>query len=145
MVTAGRKVHGIDVGRVEAAVRAAEQRTSGEVRVAISRFYFWGDVRRAADATFRRLRMDRTRGRNAVLLFVAPRLRRFAVVGDAGIHRYVTPSFWNDVADDLGLAFRAGDLTGGIERALAAIGDRLAQHFPRDPADVNELPDQVAT
>jgi uncharacterized membrane protein len=138
-----RAVHGIDVGRVEAAIRAAEARSSGEIRVAISRFYFWGNVRRAADAAFVRLHMDRTRHRNGVLLFVAPRLRRFAVVGDVGIHGHVTPAFWNDLADDLGAAFRSGEMTGGLERAVALIGDRLAQHFPPEPDNPNELPDQV--
>lgn len=143
MVTSPRLVHRIDVARIEAAIRAAEQRTSGELRVAISRFYFWGDVRRAAESTFARLHMDRTRRRNGVLLFVAPRLRRLAVVGDTGIHTHVTAAFWNDVANDLAQAFRADNLTGGLERAIRAIGERLARHFPPDSADANELPDQV--
>jgi uncharacterized membrane protein len=136
-------VHGIDVARVEAAIKAAELGTSGELRVAISRFYFWGDVRRAAEATFARLHMDRTRHRNGVLVFVAPRLRRFAIVGDAGIHRHVTATFWNDLADDLARDFHDGELTGGLERAIARIGERLAQHFPPDPTAGNELPNQV--
>jgi uncharacterized membrane protein len=138
-----RHVHGIDLARVEAAIHAAEQLTSGEIRVAISRFYFWGDVRRAAESAFARLHMDRTRRRNGVLLFVAPRLHRFAVLGDIGIHRHVTPAFWNDLAEDLAAAFRGGDLTGGLERAIGAIGQRLARHFPPDAAGANELPDNV--
>jgi uncharacterized membrane protein len=138
-----RLVHGIDLGRVETAIAAAERLTSGEVRVAISRFYFWGDVRRAANAAFARLHMGRTRHRNAVLVFVAPRLRRFAVIGDVGIHERVTDSFWKDVARDLEASFKKGDLTAGIERALATIGDRLSQHFPPDPATGNELPNRV--
>ncbi|HXT97241.1 MAG TPA: TPM domain-containing protein [Polyangia bacterium] len=138
-----RLVHGIDVGRVEAAIAAAERVTSGEVRVAISRFYFWGDVRRAADAAFARLHMGRTRHRNAVLVFVAPRLRRFAVLGDVGIHERVTPAFWTEVARDLEATFKKGDLTAGIERAVATIGERLAEHFPPDPATGNELPNRV--
>jgi uncharacterized membrane protein len=138
-----RLVHGIDVARVEAAIAAAERLSSGQVRVAISRFYFWGDVRRAAGATFARLHMGRTRHRNAVLVFVAPRLHRFAVVGDAGIHDRVTPTFWSDVARDLESTFKKGDLTTGIERVVATIGERLAEHFPPDPATGNELPNRV--
>jgi uncharacterized membrane protein len=136
-------VHGIDVARVEAAIQAAERGTSGELRVAISRFYFWGDVRRAAEIAFRRLHMDHTRHRNGVLIFVAPRLRRFAIVGDVGIHRHVTATFWNDLADDVSQDFRAGDLTAGLERAIARIGERFALHFPPDPGAGNELPNQV--
>jgi uncharacterized membrane protein len=136
-------VHGIDVTRVEAAIKAAERGTSGELRVAVCRFYFWGDVRRAAESAFARLHMDRTRHRNGVLIFVAPRLRRFAIVGDVGIHKQVTPTFWNDLADDLAHDFRAGDLTGGLERAIATIGGRLADRFPPDPTAGDELPNQV--
>ena len=45
-----RLVHGIDLDRIEAAIRSAERRTSGQVRVAVARFYFWGNVRRAAES-----------------------------------------------------------------------------------------------
>jgi uncharacterized membrane protein len=138
-----RVVHGIDLDRVEAAIAAVERLTSGQIRVAVARFYFWGDVRRAADAAFVRLRMNQTRRRNAVLLFVAPRLHRFAVIGDAGIHDRVSDGFWRQISEILKTDFRAGDLTVGIERAIGAIGDRLAEHFPPDPIGENELPDRV--
>jgi uncharacterized membrane protein len=144
MVTGARSVHGIDVARVEAAIEAAERRTSSELRVAISRFYFWGDVRHAAETAFQHLRMDRTRRRNAVLIFVAPRLRRFALVGDVGLDAHLTPAFWTFVASQLQIAFAAGDLTGGIERAVATIADLLAAHFPPETPNKNELPNQVA-
>ena len=59
------------------------------------------------------------------------------------IHQHVTTAFWNDVANDLAQAFRAENLTGGLERTIGAIGERLARHFPPDSADANELPDRV--
>jgi uncharacterized membrane protein len=144
MVTGARAIHGIDVARIEAAIDAAERRTSGELRVAISRFYFWGNARRAAETAFRRLHMDRTRNRNGVLIFVAPRVRRFAIVGDVGIHQHVTAVFWNDLSAEMQMVFAGGDLTGGLEHAVAAIGDRLAAHFPPESPNKNELPNTVA-
>lgn len=141
--TQPRVVHGIDLDRVEAAIRSAERRTSGQIRVAVARFYFWGDVRRAADAAFARLRMNQTRQRNAVLLFVAPRLHRFAVIGDAGIHARVSDEFWSQISDALRTDFRGGDLTAGLLRAIGTVGERLAEHFPPDPLGDNELPDRV--
>jgi len=59
MVTAQARplVHGIDIGVVEDAIRAAELRTSGEIRVALARFWFWGDVKRSAG-----LEMSNARG-----------------------------------------------------------------------------------
>lgn len=140
-------VHGIDVAAVEGAIGAAERATTGEIRVALSRFYFWGDVRRAAERTFARLRMNRTREHNAVLIFVAPWRRRFAIVGDDGIHRRVEDGFWDAIAVALAQAFHARDLTGGLVRAIETIGARLAVHFPVPPGsggNPNELPDHVA-
>ena len=102
-----------------------------------------GDVRRAADAAFVRLRMSQTRQRNAVLLFVAPRLHRFAVLGDAGIHARVDDEFWSQISDALRVDFRGGDLTAGLLHAIDTIGERLAEHFPPDPIGDNELPDRV--
>jgi uncharacterized membrane protein len=140
---ASPRVHGIDVERVEAAIRAAERRTSAELRVSVSRFYFWGDVRRAAAAVFRRNHMDRTAERNAVLLFVAPRLRRFAIHADVGVAAQVDDRFWQELALRWAADFHSGDLTGSIERALATIAERLEGPFPPRPNDSNELPDQV--
>ena len=68
----GAAMKGIDSARVEAAIRAAEARTSGELRVAVARFFLGHDVRRAAEKTFQRLGIHRTKRRNGVLIFVAP-------------------------------------------------------------------------
>jgi uncharacterized membrane protein len=138
-------VQGIDVERVEAAVREVERHTTGEVRVALARFYFWGDVRRAAERAFRRLGMQRTRQRNGVLVFVAARRRALAVVGDRGIHERVGEEFWRSTVQVMCQAFQEGDLTGGTVRAVETIGSALARHFPLGSGpDPNELPDIVA-
>lgn len=144
-MAAAALVHGIDVAAVERAVREAEGRTTGEIRVALARFYFWGDVRRAAARTFDRLGMRRTRQRNGVLIFVAPWRRRFAILGDDGVCDRVAPEFWQRLVDPLAEAFRAGDATGGLARAVASLGAELAVHFPAGTgANPNELSDSVA-
>ena len=50
----------IDAPRVQRAIAAAERRTSGEIRVSVSPF-FWGDVRHVAERAFERLGMTATR------------------------------------------------------------------------------------
>ena len=140
-----RIVHGIEVERVEDAVREAESHTTGEIRVALARWYFWGDVQRAAGRAFRRLHMERTRHRNGVLVFVAGRRRALAIVGDRGIHERVGDEFWRATVSDMCAAFHGGDLTGGTVRAVETIGRALAQHFPLGSGpNPNELPDSVA-
>ncbi len=135
----------LDAARVEAAIRAAERRTSGELRVAVARFFLGRDVQRAADKTANRLGMQRTKHRNGVLIFLAPLGRRCAMVADTGAHAAVDPAFWPEVVRKLADRFRAGDPTGGLEAAIQEIADRLAGPFPFEPGDVNELPDRVAT
>jgi len=63
---------------IVAAIRTAEQKTSGEIRVFISRKKI-ADPVAAAQAQFERLGMTRTRNRNGVLIYVAPAARKFAI------------------------------------------------------------------
>lgn len=133
----------IDAARVEAAIRAVERRTSGELRVAFARFFLGRDVQRAAQRTFARLGMGRTKLRNAVLIFVAPVGRRCAIVADEGAHAVVEPTFWTSVVDKMVAEFRTGDLTAGVEAGIQEIGQHLASRFPIQPGDLNELPDTI--
>jgi len=139
-----RIAHGIDVDAVEQAIRAAEQRTSGEIRVAIARLWFWGDARAAAERAFRRLRIADTRARNGVLIFVAPWRRKVAVLGDVGVHAKVGAQLWTDVVERMVVDFRRGDRTAGLVAAIRQLGDALAAAFPIGAGDVNELTNSVS-
>lgn len=133
----------IDSTRIEESIRQAERRTSGEIRVSVSRF-FWGDVRRVADRVFIRLGMAATRNRNGVLFFIVPARRRFVVLGDDGIHAKVGQEFWERVAAAISEHVRAGDFTLGLVRGIETVGEQLALHFPFDPvADADELSNQI--
>lgn len=133
----------IDGERIEKAIAHAERRTSGEIRVSVSPF-FWGSVRKVAERAFNRLGMRATAQRNGVLLFIVPGRRRFVVLGDEGIHAEVGQAFWETVAAAISERFRDGDFTGGIVAGIETLGEELATHFPYDPeTDVNELPDGV--
>jgi len=132
----------LDLARIERAIHEAEQRTSGEIRVSAAPFFF-GSVERTAERAFARLGMTNTRERNGVLLFVVPARRRLVVLGDEGIHAKVGQAFWDKLVTDLTARLRAGDFTGGLERAISELGAQLATHFPHRPDDVDELPDTV--
>ena len=139
-----RKLLGkVDAQRVKDAIRRAELATSGEIRVSVARL-FWGDVYAAAARAFDRLGMHRTRDRNGVLFFVVPARRRFAILGDSGIHEKVGQAFWQKVTLAVSERFRAGDFTEGLVRGIDMVAEELRSHFPYDAAsDVNELPDDV--
>ncbi|MBI5543130.1 MAG: TPM domain-containing protein [Deltaproteobacteria bacterium] len=132
----------VDEDLVRRAIAQAELRTSGEIRVSVSTF-FWGSVERTARQAFERLGMTATRERNGVLLFVVPSRRRFAVLGDVGIHQKVGDELWRKVSAEVSGHFREGDFTGGLVRAIELVGEELGRHFPRGPEDVNELSDEL--
>ena len=133
----------VDAERVKAAIRAAETRTSGEIRVSVARF-FWGRVRRAAERAFVRLGMTATEARNGILFFIVPSRRTFVVLGDVGIHAKVGQEFWETVAGAVSARFKKGDFTGGLVGGIEAVGEQLAAHFPYNAeTDINELSDEI--
>ena len=135
----------LDDARIVAAIREAEARSRGEIRVHVSARPV-ADARAGAEATFARLRMADTAERNGVLLFLAPASRTFAVIGDRGIHERVSEGFWEAVAAAARAELEAGRFTEAIVAAVSTVGEALARHFPRQPGagDANELPDAVS-
>ena len=117
--------------RIVHALREAEAKTSGEIRVYIQRGKLKTDPLIAAQTKFRRLGMDKTRERNAVLIFVAPRAHKFAVVGDKAIHEKCGEKFWQQVVDQMRAHFQSERFSRAIVEALVEIGEILAAHFPK--------------
>ena len=135
----------LDDTRIVSAIREAESRSRGEIRVHVAEREVT-DPRTEAALVFDRLRMADTAERNSVLLFVAPASQSITVLGDRAVHERCGEAFWTAVVEQVRDEFRAGRFTEGIVAAVRAVGDELARHFPRRPGegDVNELPDTVS-
>jgi uncharacterized membrane protein len=134
----GRLAH----DRITRAIAAAEAKTSGEIRVFIRRGEI-DDPVAAAREQFEKLGMTATRDRNGVLIFVAPRSQKFAVIGDRGIHERCGAGYWQALVEKMQRDFRTENFTDAIVNAIDQTGDLLAQHFPRRPDDRNELSDAI--
>lgn len=129
--------------RIVEAIREAEGRTSGEIRVFIeSRCRFVDPVDRAAEVFFG-LQMEKTEDRNGVLLYVAMKDHQLAVFGDEGIHRIVGTDFWKVEVAKILQAFNATHHVDGIIDIVSDIGTVLVEHFPYQQEDRNELPDNI--
>jgi len=128
--------------QIISAIREAENKTSGEIRVFISRKEI-DDPISAAQSQFVELGMQKTRERNGVLIFVAPRVHKFAVIGDKGVHARCGMDFWEKLTAEMSDRFKISDFTQGIVHGVKKAGELLAKHFPRKPDDLNELPDEV--
>ncbi len=129
--------------RIVSAIREAESKTSGEIRVYIQRGNFETDSVKVAQKKFQRLGMFKTREHNAVLIFVAPRAHKFAVVGDKAIHEKCGEQFWQHVVDGMRVHFQNEKFSHALIEAINEVGKVLATHFPRTSANANELPDEI--
>jgi uncharacterized membrane protein len=132
----------LDSDRIVSAIAEAEKKSSGEIRVHVTR-HKPQNLEERAKRRFELLGMTRTALRNGVLIYIAPKLRRFQILGDKGIHEKCGDNFWKETAAEIESHFRKGDFTEGIVRGIAKVGAVLAAHFPRSADDVNELPDEV--
>jgi uncharacterized membrane protein len=119
-------------GDIVAAIREAEDKTSGQIRVSISPNHVDEPVT-AAQVEFIRLGMNQSPERNGVLIFVAPRSHKFAVIGDEGVHANCGVEFWRKLADAMSGYFRKSEFTPGIIHGVQKAGELLAEHFPRRP------------
>lgn len=133
----------LDHERISGAIAAAERTTSGEIRVYIERGNIAGDTLAFAERKFVEMGMQRTARRNAVLILVAPRVQKFAVVGDEGVHSKCGAEFWQQLVHVMGQHFKRGEFTDALVDAIQSAGNLLAQHFPRESDDRNELSDDV--
>jgi uncharacterized membrane protein len=129
---------------IVAAIKAAEQRTSGEVRVYVeSRCRFMDALDRAVEV-FHNLKMQETADRNAVLVYVAMKDHQLAIYGDEGIHNKVGTEFWNNELRRMLQAFNKENYAEGIAGVVRSTGEVLVQHFPYNrQTDKNELPDDI--
>jgi uncharacterized membrane protein len=142
-LTRRRLVRQLDTESIDRAIKRAEARTSGEIRISIVGF-FRGEPRVLAERAFHKLGMARTRHRNAVLIVIAPTRRQVVVLGDEGIATRADPLYWSRLAERLAQHFRSKDFTAGLVEIVDDLGGTLGAHFPPDPqGEANELPDAL--
>src|SRR6184192_164603 len=129
--------------RIVDAIRETESKTSGEIRVYVQRGKLNADPLIVAQRKFQRLHMHKTRNRNAVLIFVAPRAHKFAVVGDKAIHEKCGEEFWQHVVDGMRVDFQNEKFSRALIEAIGEIGKLLATYFPKKSRSSNELPEKI--
>lgn len=129
--------------RIAQAITEAERRTSGEICVHATP-HCSGETLPQAQAVFNAKRLYRTRRRNAVLIYIAYRDRKVAILGDEGINRQVPEGFWDEALQSLTYHLKRHSPVEGVCAAVALIGDQLKELFPADRDDINELSNEVS-
>ena len=125
-----------------AAIEHAEGETSGLIRVHVER-HCPGDATARAREVFATLRMDQTVRRNATLIYLATGDRKFALVGDEGIHAVVPAGFWDEVRDAMAADFRRGRFCEGVCHGIESVAEHLHAYFPAAPAAHNAHPKDI--
>lgn len=137
----------VDKKQIEAAIGRLENESSAELRVYIERKLPKSSVGMSAIEralqVFNELEMDKTSAQNAVLIYVGYKDHLCAVIGDKGIHQFVDEAYWQKQCDLMIEQFKEKAYTKGIVEAIERMTDTLKIHFPIQPNDKNELPNEV--
>ncbi len=129
--------------RIETAITEAEKLTSGEIRLHIDRTSK-ENVMDSAIEVFNKLGMHKTELRNGVLFYMSIVDKKFAVIGDKGINETVPANFWDTIYATTIKFFKEGEFVGGLCWAIMEAGKQLAEHFPIQEDDVNELTNEIS-
>lgn len=133
---------------IEAAIRAAEARTSGEIRFVVETALelpdLWAGVtpRERAVHVFSDLHIWNTELRNGVLIYVLRADRDVEILADRGAAASIPAADWERAAHLMEEHFRARRFREGALAGVEAVAELLARHFPPRAADRNELPNQ---
>ncbi|MCH4554040.1 TPM domain-containing protein [Aestuariibaculum lutulentum] len=125
------------------AIRKAELKTSGEIRVHLEKTSK-GDAYKRALEVFHLLKMDNTKEQNGVLIYVAVEDKAFVICGDKGINDVVPKDFWNSTKDIIQSHFKTGNFKQGLVDGVLKAGKELETHFPWQHGDVNELSNDIS-
>lgn len=128
---------------IVAAIKAAENNTSGEIRVHIESHTDKPAMERAIEV-FHSLEMHNTAAKNGVLFYLALTDRTFAIIGDKGIDAVVPKDFWESVKTQVISKFKEEAFADGLILGISAAGEKLKQFFPHQKDDKNELSDTIS-
>lgn len=126
------------------AIRDAEATTSGEIRVHLEKHSDLQALERSKEL-FHLLKMDNTKEENGVLIYVAVDDHQLAIIGDRGLNSQVPFDFWETTKDKMISQFGKGQFQEGLIAGVQCAGEKLAQFFPWQHGDTNELSDEIST
>ena len=132
-----------DEQEIVQAIVEAEKNNSREVRVHIEKQSNITPLERAQEVFFE-LKMEATKDRNGVLFYVSVTDKKFAIIGDKGIHDLVAPDFWNATKEIVLNHFKQGAFKQGLVEGILSAGKQLKAYFPYQSDDENELSNEIS-
>lgn len=129
--------------QIVSAISFAELNTSGEIRLHIVD-KCKKDPKEEAIEIFEKLGMTNTELKNGVLIYLAVKDKKFAIIGDEGINKVVPDDFWDSIRDEMIRNFKKQEYLEGITTGIHLIGEKLKIHFPYKQNDENELSNEIS-
>lgn len=129
--------------RIVSSIVSAEQKSSAEIRVHIED-HCPIDVLDRASQVFAELGMHKTSARNGVLVYVALKDHKTAIIGDIAVNDRVPQSFWDGCYAILAEHFKNGRFTEGICDVIDHFGNNFGEHFPVENENKNELSNEIS-
>ncbi len=133
--------------RISNKIKEMEANTSGEIRVSIKEKKPFNkrkhEIKVLAQEEFYRLKMDSTRDRTGIIIFILLREKQFYILADSGINEKVEQNTWDKIRDLMQEKFQKGFFSEGILLGIEKVGIELNQHFPIKSDDTNELSNKV--
>jgi putative membrane protein len=96
---------------------------------------------RLAQAQFYVQGVQLTAHHSGVLFFVSLAERYVEIVADKGIHERLGEEHWKGIIDKFVAHVSRGQIVDGFVDAIGACGAAMAQHYPPDPNETNQLSD----
>jgi putative membrane protein len=112
-------------------------------RLAVSRKKMAVRTLIAAHHAFDSLHAHKTAGGTGVVIYVSLFERRVCVWADKHVSAKIPEAEWKGITEALIKSLRDGKPRDGMVEAIRHCGDLLAKHFPVQPGDVNELPNEL--
>jgi uncharacterized membrane protein len=124
----------VEHDRVHQAIHSAEQETSGRIVLVISHRKV-ADPLASANDEFKKMKLETATDKNSLLIFVAPKSQKFAVVGGTALHDKVGQPWWDALIATLTRHFKAARYTDGILATIDQAGIAMKTHFPATASD----------
>lgn len=124
------------------AIQSAEEHSTGEIRVHIDSNTEDHNAEIAFEV-FKKLCMNKTAERNAVLFHINFEQKYLTIIGDIGIHDKVHQAYWDHLHDYITSEFAKGNYYKALKSAILETGIELKKYFPVKGENHNELSNEI--
>ena len=101
------------------------------------------EVDRAAAAAFQQNRLRNTKDSTGILIYISLYEHQVRIMGDDAISAKLSQADWSRICDSIVTNFRQKQYTTGIVDGITQTGNLLAEHFPINADDKDELANEL--